>query len=87
MTIYDGLKEDIKILERELRCEEDIIGILKIRFTKKEYKYYIMKLESVGVEEICKELHINLERFNQISSTVVKKLNSEKLKYELSTKV
>jgi hypothetical protein len=87
MTIYDGLKEDIKILERELKCEEDILGILKVRFTKKEYKFYMMKLEGLSVESVCKELNIDLDRYTQISDTVIKKLNSEKLKYELSTKV
>jgi hypothetical protein len=87
MTIYDGLKEDIKVLERELKCEDDILAILKIRFTKKEYKYYMMRLEGLGVEDICKQLNIDANRYTQISDTVIKKLNAEKLKYELSTKV
>lgn len=87
MTIYDGLKEDIKILNRDLKNEDEILSILKVRFTKKEYKYYMMKLEGFSIQEMCSELNIDVDRYNQISETVVKKLNSEKLKHELSTKV
>jgi hypothetical protein len=87
MTIYNMLKSDIKILNRELKCEDDIIEILKKRLTKKEYKYYMMRMEGVEKELMQKELKVDDERFNEIETTVSKKLNSEKLKYELSTKV
>ena len=87
MTIYDMLKEDIKILNRDLKNEDEIIEILKKRFTKKEYKYYMMRMEGVETELMKKELKCDDERFNEIEVSVSKKLNSEKLKYELSTKV
>ncbi len=87
MTIYDMLKADIKILNRDLKGEEEIIEILKKRFTKKEYKYYMMKMEGVEKGLMQKELKADDERFEEIETTTIKKLNSEKLKYELSTKV
>ncbi|MCI0500905.1 MAG: hypothetical protein L0Y61_04070 [Epsilonproteobacteria bacterium] len=87
MTIYDMLKADVKILNRELKCEDEILEILKKRFTKKEYKYYMMRMEGVEKELMQKELKADDERFEEIETTTIKKLNSEKLKYELSTKV
>lgn len=87
MTIYDMLKNDIKILNRELKCEDEIIVILKKRLTKKEYKYYMMRMEGVEKELMQKELKADDERFDEIETTVSKKLNSEKLKYELSVKL
>ncbi len=87
MTIYDMLKADIKILNRELKCADEILEILKKRLTKKEYKYYMMRMEGVEKELMQKELKADDERFEEIETTTIKKLNSEKLKYELSTKV
>ncbi len=87
MTIYDMLKADIKILNRELKCEDEILEILKKRLTKKEFKYYMMRMEGVEKELMQKELKADDERFEEIETTTIKKLNAEKLKYELSTKV
>ena len=42
MTIYNILKQDIKVLNRDLKSEDEIIEILKKRLTKKEFKYYMM---------------------------------------------
>lgn len=35
MTIYDMLKADVKILNRELKCEDEILEILKKDSQKK----------------------------------------------------
>jgi hypothetical protein len=87
MTIYNMLKEDIKVLNRDLKSEDEIIEILKKRLTKKEFKYYMMRMEGVEKELMKKELKSDDERFDEIEKTTIKKLNAEKLKYELSTKV
>ena len=87
MTIYDMLKADIKILNRDLKSEDEIVEILKKRLTKKEFKYYMMKMEGVEKELMQKELKADDERFDEIETTTIKKLNAEKLKYELSTRV
>lgn len=86
MTLYDALKQDIKILNKELKSEEELREILKRRLTKKEFKYYMMKLESTGYDTLKNELNVDSERLLQIGHTVSKKLNSEKLKHELSVK-
>lgn len=87
MTIYKMLQNDIKILNRDLKSEDEIIEILKKRLTKKEFKYYMMRLEGVENELMKKELKVDDERFDEIFKTTIKKLNAEKLKYELSTRV
>jgi CRISPR/Cas system endoribonuclease Cas6 (RAMP superfamily) len=87
MTIYKMLKEDIKILNRDLKSEDEIIEILKKRLTKKEFKYYMMRLEGISKELMQKELKSDEARFDEIEKTTIKKLNAEKLKYELSTRV
>jgi len=87
MTIYDMLKADIKILNRDLKSEDEIVEILKKRLTKKEYKYYMMRMEGVEKELMQKELKADDERFDEIEQTTIKKLNAEKLKFELSTRV
>lgn len=87
MTIYNILKQDIKVLNRDLKSEDEIIEILKKRLTKKEFKYYMMRLESAEKELMMKELKADTQRFDDIEKTTIKKLNAEKLKHELSTKI
>ena len=87
MTIYRKLKEDIKVLNRELLPEDTIIEILKKRLTKKEFKYYMLKMEGVEKEVMMRDLRVDNERFEAIEATTIKKLNSEKIKYELSVRV
>lgn len=87
MTIYDALNEDIKILNRELKNEDEILEILKRRLTKKEYKYFMMKMEGFNYDIMRKELNVEGDRLMGIARTVSKKLNSEKIKHELSIKV
>ncbi len=81
------LKEDIKVLNRELLPEDTIIEILKKRLTKKEFKYYMLKMEGVEKEVMMRDLRVDNERFEAIEATTIKKLNSEKIKYELSVRV
>jgi predicted RNase H-like nuclease (RuvC/YqgF family) len=87
MTIYEALKQDIKKLNRELKNEEEIFEILKRRLTKKEYKYYMMKLEGLQYDALKSDLNVDSERLMSIARSVNKKINSEKIKYELSIKV
>ncbi|MEJ2496359.1 MAG: hypothetical protein P8Y43_02565, partial [Sulfurovaceae bacterium] len=58
--------------------------ILKKRLTKKELK--LLKLQSLSADEaiICKELKLTLMRLQEMKLTLRKKLNSEKLKQEIT---
>ena len=86
MTLRDTLTNDIKVLSCELKDEDELIQILKKRLTKKEFKLYKLKNEDNSKEYICKELNLDDKRYEDISTTVLKKINYEKLKSELSLK-
>jgi len=86
MILTDALKKDIKILKYNLKDEDLVKEILKKRLTKKEYKLYFMKNNNSLQDNICQELNIDNKRYDEIYETVIKKINYEKLKNELSDK-
>ena len=86
MILTDALKKDINILKYELKDEDLLKEILKKRLTKKEYKLYLMKNNNKLKDDICQELNIDNKRYDEIYETVLKKINYEKLKNELSDK-
>lgn len=86
MTLKDALTQDIKILSYDLKDEDELKLILKKRLTKKEFKLYGMKNEGLTPQSICNELNLDIKRYEDISITVIKKLNYEKLKSELTVK-
>ena len=86
MTIKEALENDIKILSYELKDEEQLKSILKKRLTKKEYKLYTMKNDGFDPQYICNELKLDIKRYEDMDKTIIKKLNYEKLKNELSEK-
>jgi len=84
MGLKEQLQQDIKILNDELKSEEELVQILKKRLTKKEYKLYTMRIDNISDDKIIQDLKLNQERFNTIYQTILKKINYEKLKYELT---
>jgi len=82
-NVQEELEKDIKKLVGELKSDEQLTEILKRKLTKKEFKYYKMKLEKVEEAEIKTELHADDERFEEIKKQTILKLNQEKLKKEL----
>ena len=89
MIILNNVKEelikDIKKLVGELKSDEKLTEVLKRKLTKKEYKYYKLKLENKSELKIKKELNCDDERFKQIKKQTILKLNQEKIKKELVT--
>ena len=86
MTIQDALNEEIKVLNYDLKDEIELKEILKRRLTKKEWKYFLLKMEGINVEDTCAKLDLDKERYDKIVIAVYKKLNSEKIKQELVIK-
>ena len=74
------IEKHIKKLVNPLKDEDELLESLKIKLTKKELK--LLKLWSVNTElsEIQKDLHLNEERYSELSSKLIKKLNQEKIK-------
>ncbi len=83
MTLTDGLRRDIKIIEKDLKDEAQLKKILKLRLTKKEYKTLLAINEGQSDEYMKEKLSLDDERLQDIKDTIIRKLNYEKLKYEL----
>ena len=77
------LTEDIKKLIGILRPEDDLNEILKKRLTKKEYKYFKLRMTNSSDELIKNELNCDDERLEEIKKQTILKINQEKLKNEL----
>jgi DNA-directed RNA polymerase sigma subunit (sigma70/sigma32) len=85
MDIINSIEKHIKILKYPLLDSEDeIIMILKKRLTKKEFKTFFMIEDNKTISEVSKELKTDPQRVEQIYNSVIKKLNQEKLKQEIT---
>jgi hypothetical protein len=83
-TISATITSQIANLNKSLKDEDALMEILKKRLTKKELK--LLKLQSLSTDEaiICKELKLTLMRLQEMKLALRKKLNSEKLKQEMT---
>ena len=77
------LNKDIKKLVGILKDEEQLAEVLKRKLTKKELKYYKLKIENADETTMKKELQCDDERFEAIKKQTIVKLNQEKVKKEL----
>ena len=82
-NIKEALVNDIKKIVGNLKNDIQLTEILKRKLTKKEFKYYKLKLENMDEEAIAKELSCDMERFEEIKKQTIVKLNQEKIKKEL----
>jgi len=78
------LDKDIKKIVGTLKDEEQIAEILKRKLTKKEMKYYKLKIANADEATMQKELLCDEERFEAIKKQTIVKLNQEKIKKELT---
>ncbi|MEJ2498653.1 MAG: hypothetical protein P8Y46_04905 [Sulfurovaceae bacterium] len=83
-TISATIASQIANLNKSLKDEDALMEILKKRLTKKELK--LLKLQRLSTDEaiICKELKLTLMRLQEMKIALRKKLNSEKLKQEIT---
>ena len=79
----EELKKDIKKIVGMLKDEDQIVETLKRKLTKKEFKYYKLKIDNTDDTTITKELQCDNERFEAIKKQTILKLNQEKVKKEL----
>lgn len=79
----DELLQDINKLVGTLKPEEQLREVLKKKLTKKELKYYKMKIEGASEKKMCSELQCDEERLDELHRQTILKLNQEKIKKEL----
>lgn len=83
MNLEKSLLSTIDKLVGTLKSEEQLLEILKRKFTKKEYKVYFARESGKSIEDIKELINDNEERIEEIYKTACKKLNQEKIKKEL----
>lgn len=77
------LMEDINKLVGILKSEDELIEVLKRKLTKKEFKYYKLRLENSSDEVLKDQLKCDDDRLAEIKKHTIVKINQEKIKKEL----
>ena len=83
--ITKAITLNIDKLVGRLKDEEELLQVLKLKFTKKELKVFIAMAEEMSISDIAKEIHTDEDRVKEIYKAAKKKLNQEKIKKELVT--
>ncbi len=79
----DAILANIDKLVGTLKGEEELVLVMKKKFTKKELKVFIAMEQKIEISEIAKEIHTDEDRVKEIYKAATKKLNQEKIKKEL----
>ncbi len=79
-TLNQEIEKHIKKLVNPLKDPEELLEALKLKLTKKELKLLRAWAEEVPTEEVCKSLNLDEERYAELSTKLIKKLNQEKIK-------
>lgn len=83
-TINQEIEKHIKKLIHPLKDSEELLAVLKVKLTKKELKLLKAWAEETSQEEIQSSLHLDEERYGELSTKLIKKLNQEKIKQAMS---
>lgn len=79
-TLSTEIEKHIKKLVNPLKDEEELLESLKLKLTKKELKLLKSWADSLSMNEIQLQLNLDEERYGQLSSKLIKKLNQERIK-------
>ncbi|GIT97797.1 hypothetical protein [Sulfurovum sp. TSL1] len=79
-TLNEEIEKHIKKLVHPLKDPEELLEVLKVKLTKKEFKLLRSWAEEVPQKEIMTELNLDEERYGELSTKLIKKLNQEKIK-------
>ncbi|NQY95116.1 MAG: hypothetical protein HRT43_13210 [Campylobacteraceae bacterium] len=79
----DAILSNIDKLVGTLKGEDELVLVMKKKFTKKELKVLVAMEEKTEISEIAKEIHTDEDRVKEIFKAAKKKLNQEKIKKEL----
>lgn len=77
------LKKHIRKLVNQLKEEDELRQVLKVKLTKKEFKVLNSWAHNEPIEPLLEKLALEQERYEELSLKLIKKLNQEKLKQEI----
>lgn len=79
-TIHEEIEKHIKKLVYPLKEEDELLEVLKVKLTKKEFKLLRSWADDIAQEKIQADLNLDEERYGELSTKLIKKLNQEKIK-------
>ena len=79
-TLNKEIEKHIKKLVHPLKDSEELLEVLKLKLTKKELKLLKAWAEETSQEDIQSSLSLDEERYGELSTKLIKKLNQEKIK-------
>ncbi len=79
-TLTQEIEKHIKKLVSPLKEPEELLAALKVKLTKKELKLLKSWAEGLPSGAIQGALHLDEERYGELSSKLIKKLNQERIK-------
>lgn len=79
-TLNEEIEKHIKKLINPLKEPQELLEVLKVKLTKKEFKLLRSWAEEMTQDEIQTAMHLDEERYGELSTKLIKKLNQEKIK-------
>ena len=79
-TLNEEIEKHIKKLVYPLKEPEELLEVLKVKLTKKELKLLKSWADEKAQEEIQADMKLDEERYGELSTKLIKKLNQEKIK-------
>jgi len=80
LTLNIEIEKHINKLINPLKEGDELKEVLKLKLTKKELKLLKAWAEGSDIETLKKQLNLNDERYGELSTKLIKKLNQEKIK-------
>lgn len=80
LTLSIEVEKHINKLVHPLKEEEELLESLKLKLTKKELKLLKGWAEGTDIDGLKKQLNLDEERYRELSTKLIKKLNQEKTK-------
>ena len=81
--LRDEVERHIRKLIQPLKEEDELRAVLKVKLTKKEFKVLNNWANDEKLQALLEKLSLDEERYNELSTKLIKKLNQEKLKQEM----
>jgi len=82
-TLREEIEKHIRKLILPLKEETELKEVLKARLTKKELKLLQGWADNTPHTDLMVQLHLDEEKYGELSTKLIKKLNQEKLKQEM----
>jgi len=84
IELNQEIEKHINKLVTPLKDPQEVYEVLKVKLTKKELKLLTAWATEQDAQTIQTQLNFDEERYGELSTKLIKKLNQEKLKHLIS---